>query len=66
LTNTSVDYVIDFDSTIVKLNTKIKMNDETISEGISEDISERFEKRGYRSKINHPVINYYAFRNIFK
>ncbi len=40
MTNTSVDYVIDFDSTIVKFETI----SEGITEGISEGISERFEK----------------------
>jgi len=49
---TSVDYVIDFDSTIVKLRTQVdsenqannKETSEEISEEISEGISERFEK----------------------
>jgi ATP-dependent DNA helicase RecG len=40
---TTVNYFIDFDSTIVKFENQFKIN-EGISEGISEVISERFEK----------------------
>lgn len=41
---TSVHYLIDFDMTIVKFETQLKIN-----EGISEGISERFEKTFGRS-----------------